>query len=324
VLGLVNQTTIGKLVDHMAGGNAGEGLALLNALVAEGVELGQLADQVIAYLRSLTVTRVAGSTDLLDLPPDARARIGKQAQKVGAAALLAMLKEWTEARGALRDQVPGVPQLPLEMALLRSSIASNPEPPVASAVRATPPERPVARAEATPAAVRLAPPVTSEVPAQRPQPEPPALQTEPSRQEDAPRNEPAPAPPAADAGDELHVRVTANWDRFMAVAKTQCGFKITAALKNVKEVETEGRVLVLRFPAAHNFSREMVEEPTHKAQVEAAWRQVLGEEVGVRCSLLGSAPAAQAGGEKQVASRAGGDALLEDAKRRGAVVRQLD
>jgi hypothetical protein len=111
----------------------------------------------------------------------------------------------------------------------------------------------------------------------------------------------------------------------MAVAKTQCGIKISAALKNVKEVETDGRVLVLRFAAAHNFSREMIDEPAHKAQVEAAWRQVLGEEVGIRCSLMSAGPAAAApsGGGKQEA-RGGGDALLEDAKRRGAVVRQLD
>jgi DNA polymerase-3 subunit gamma/tau len=334
VLGLVNQTTIGKLVDHMAAGNAGDGLGLLNALVAEGVELGQLADQVIAYLRSLTVARVAGSTDLLDLPQDARARMGKQAQSFGTATLLAMLKEWTEARGALRDQVPGVPQLPLEMALLRSSTSVNAAPTVAAS-RAPAAERPVnAQAETRPAEARQ----TQTEPMRRSPPDameasPQREQSEPSRRAELPRQNDLAVPQAAaqaprgdssgDA-DELRNRVNANWDRFMAVMKSQGGVKLTAALKSVKEIETEGHVLVLRFAAAHNFSREMIDEPAHKAQVEAAWRQVLGENVGIRCSLMGAAPPTQAAAGKQEPSRSGGDALLEDAKRRGAVVRQLD
>ena len=112
----------------------------------------------------------------------------------------------------------------------------------------------------------------------------------------------------------------------MAVVKAQQGgMRIAAALKNVKEVEAEGRVLVLRFASAHDFSREMIDEPAHKAAVEAAWRQVLGEAVGIRCSLMGGSPAAPAAGSPAGEQpRSGGDALLEDAKRRGAVVRQLD
>jgi hypothetical protein len=121
----------------------------------------------------------------------------------------------------------------------------------------------------------------------------------------------------------LRNRVNANWDRFMAVMRAQGGVKLAAALKSVKEIETEGHVLVLRFAATHNFSREMIDEPAHKAQVEAAWRQVLGENVGIRCSLMGAGPAAPSTGGKQEPAR-GADALLEDAKRRGAVVRQLD
>jgi DNA polymerase III subunit gamma/tau len=340
VLGLVNQTTIGKLVDHMAGGNAGEGLALLNALVAEGVELGQLADQVIAYLRSLTVARVAGSTDLLDLPQDVRARLAKQAQNLGTAPLLAMLKDWTEARGALRDQVPGVPQLPLEIALLRSCVAASIPASAGPAVmaRTTPAERsPAQPAETRPPDARpgqterrTSPSAVTQGTGQRPQNNRPAQQAEPEwRSEPVVQPEPetaAPIPPSSES-DALRERVNANWDRFMVAVKGQPGgVRIAAALKNVKEVEAEGNVLVLRFASAHDFSREMIDVPAHKAAVEAAWRQILGEEVGIRCSLMRANVAAtgDAGGGKPERPRAGGDALLEDAKRRGAVVRQLD
>ena len=133
VLGLVNQGTIGMLVDHMAGSDAGAGLALLNRLVAEGVELGQLVDQVVAYLRGVMLVRISQSPDLLDLPQDVRAHMARQAQRTSTPFLLAAVREWTEARGALRDQVPGVPQLPLEIAFLRSAGAASAAPVVAAA-----------------------------------------------------------------------------------------------------------------------------------------------------------------------------------------------
>ena len=50
VLGLVNAQTIGKLADYLADHDTAAGLALINRLVGEGVELGQLVDQIVAYL----------------------------------------------------------------------------------------------------------------------------------------------------------------------------------------------------------------------------------------------------------------------------------
>ncbi len=186
VLGLVNQATIGKLVDHMAAGDASQGLALLNDLVTEGVELGQLADQVVAYLRAVMVARVAGSVDLLDLPQDVRGQMAKQAQRMAVPMLLAAVREWTEARGALRDQVPGVPQLPLELAFLRSAGAAAPGPAAVA---------PQAQAAVTAARPAEAPSAQSKPPesAAKPGPSAPASA---SPSAPGPSQAPAPAPVA--------------------------------------------------------------------------------------------------------------------------------
>ncbi len=123
----------------------------------------------------------------------------------------------------------------------------------------------------------------------------------------------------------MQARVDANWDRFMAAARTACGVKIQAALKSVKEVSVSGRTLEFHFAPSYGFAREMIEDPKVKAQVENTWRQVLGEAVSIRCVLQGTTASGSKGGEKRDESgSSGGDALLEDAKRRGAVVRQLD
>ena len=125
VLGLVNAGTIGRLVDLMTANNAGGGLALLNEMVAEGVELGQLTDQIVAYLRAVLFVRVVRAPEMLDLPQDVVAVVTRQAEALTPAALLIALREFMDARGALRDQVPGVPQLPLELAFLRAALPQS-------------------------------------------------------------------------------------------------------------------------------------------------------------------------------------------------------
>lgn len=346
VLGLVNQGTIGALVDHMAEGNTGEGLALLNRLVAEGVELGQLVDQVVAYLRGVMLVRIAKSPDLLDLPQDVRSQMARQAQRISTPVLLAAVREWTEARGALRDQVPGVPQLPLEIAFLRSAptetatavsvaaAAAAPAAPPATAATAAAPAEAMAAGPTTGASGPARP--AAETAARRTHAAQPPAATAPSAQEPPaePRSARQAAPaaqPASDGadqplatGEDLQARVNANWDRFMARLRQQYGIKIQAALRNVKEVVVSGRTLELQFGAAHGFSRDVVNETENKLHVEDVWRQVLGEEVNVRCTLLGATAAAKTAETRSESRESGGDALLEDAKNRGAVITPLD
>jgi DNA polymerase III subunit gamma/tau len=306
VLGLISQATIGKLIDYMTAGDASKGLALLNELVAEGVELGQLADQVVAYLRAVMVARVAGSVDLLDLPQDIRGQMAKQAQRVSTPALLAAIKEWTEARGTLRDQVPGVPQLPLEMAFLRSAGAA-----VAPPQEVAQPQPPVQQPPQAPG--------PSTLPGQAPAKPEPRREVAPQPQASSSTN-----PPASTSGGDLQQRVNANWDRCLARSK-QYSIQLQAALRGVKELEVVGHTLVLHFAAGQVFSHDVISKPENKARVEEIWHEVLGERLIVRCAMLGESKASNPGRDKEdKETPSGGDALLEDARRRGAVVKQLD
>ena len=171
VLGLVNAQTIGKLTDFLAAHDAAAGLALINRLVSDGVELGQLVDQIVAYLRGVLFVRVTRAPEQLDLPQDVVAIMARQAETLTPAAILTALREFTEARAALRDQVPGVPQLPIEMAFLRGALASAAEPAPVMVPRAVAPTAilPAGPAIAQPAALPHAGPETGK-PARQPEP----------------------------------------------------------------------------------------------------------------------------------------------------------
>ncbi len=125
VLGLVSPQAIGEIVDAIALHDSAGGLALINRLVAEGIELGELVDQVIAYLRGTLFVSIAGSPDNLDVAREVSSVMARQAQAMTPGLLMTALREFIEARGALRDQVPGVPQLPVEMAFLRSAMPAT-------------------------------------------------------------------------------------------------------------------------------------------------------------------------------------------------------
>ncbi len=318
ILGLVNAGTIGRLVDHMADHDTAAGLALISQLVAEGVELGELVDQIIAYLRGVLLVHLTRTPALLDLPAEVRAHIAQQAGRLDAAALLSALQEFAAARAALRDQVPGVPQLPIEMAFLRVALspASGGEKPGPAVVA----DRQPASAAASPTVA--APPSARPLAGRSPGA---AAPSEPQRTGPV-----APVPSsAADGGppagaDDLLRRAQSNWDRFLAMAGKRCGVKVQAALRAVRELDVVGQVLVLQF--SHAFARDLINQTENRAAVEGVWQEVLGARVPIRCALVGESltPAENQGPPVPSGSSVDEDQiLLEDARRRGAVITPL-
>ncbi len=260
VLGLVNAQTIGRLVDHMMTRDTAAGLALINRLVADGVELSQLVDQIVAYLRGVLFVRVARAPEQLDLPQDVVAMMARQAETMAPTAILAALREFTEARAALRDQVPGVPQLPIEMAFLRAALPSagpslmaTPQPALATPVGLAVP-LPHTAPQAAPASS-----VVSETgrPATRQEVAPPVEVVQPGIGERPPASKSS-SPPVAPAltlpdGDLLQA-VRDNWDRFISVVGKRCGMKVQAALRSVKQLDVAGGTIIMYF--SHTFARE--------------------------------------------------------------------
>jgi DNA polymerase-3 subunit gamma/tau len=308
VLGLVNAQTIGKLVDCIALNDTAGGLTLLNRLVAEGVELGQLVDQIVAYLRAVLFARMARTPELLDLPQDVVQNVARQAAGWAPAALIRAVKEFTEARAALRDQVPGVPQLPIELAFLRSAAGQAP------ASAALTPAEPMVHPGPAPAPSGsprpAAPPVSM-----------PGPSGAPARVERAAETPPRPAHPPGDA--DLRQAVQAHWDRFLAAAGKRCGMKVQAALRSVKEIDTFNDAILLRFSNA--FTRDLVNQAENRTQVEALWEELLKAKVQMRCALVGEVFAAAGASAPQAAAKPANEdeIFLSDARSLGAVVKKL-
>jgi DNA polymerase-3 subunit gamma/tau len=310
VLGLVDAHTIGRLVECMATGDAAGGLSLINTLVADGVELGELVDQVVSYLRGVLFVAVTRAPASLDVPQDIAEMMERQARALAVGSVLNALREFIGIRVLLRDQVPGVPQLPIEMAFLRSLVPAAAVAPPAVATSAgpatsgkQPASAPVSTAERRTAQQASLP----SLPVQ-PAPVGPAENARPEVADDVPPT------------TELGALAQANWDRVLVLARDRCGMKVQAALRSVREVGVTGQTIVLQF--AHAFSRDLVDQMANRVQVETLWEEVLGRRVEVRCILFGESiqPPPVASGRQ---SQGGEDPLLSEAAKLGAVIKPL-
>jgi len=308
VLGLVSPQTIGRLVDTIASADAATGLELINRLVAEGVELGQLVDQIVAYLRGVLFVRLVRAPDLLDLPQDILEIVERQAEALIPGRLLNALQAFIEARTALRDQVPGVPQLPIEMAFLRAALPASAQamgavavvaPPVQTTPLNQPPASPTEASAVTP------PPVVNRS----------------SSQADA-AHAATPSLPLGEPDADLLGAARAEWERVLAAAGKRCGMKVQAALRSVKGIDVVGQTIVLQF--AHAFARDLVTEGANRSQVESLWEEQLRRKVQIRCALVGETPPPRAGPPQTTARPESDDeALLRGAQELGAVVTRL-
>jgi DNA polymerase III subunit gamma/tau len=324
VLGLVDASVISQLVDAMAAHDAAAGLTLINQLVSNGVELGELVDQVLAYLRTVLFVQMVRSAEALELPEETATSVMRQADALMPAAVLGALREFAEARSALRDQVPGVPQLPVEMAFVRTALPAS-----AQAVAVVPtvnvertlveapasfirgpaqPERGAASAQA----------VRNERPAATPQVGTP-------RQETRPATGAHPAEPVADP--DLLAAVQRNWERILERAKTTEGGSpmLQALFRASREMQTASGMLVLRFE--HDSTRDALAKDKNRLTAEKVLEEILGRPVRLRCALVGESagPSIQPAASSTTGKgESDDDVLLSDARKLGAKIKRLD
>jgi hypothetical protein len=127
------------------------------------------------------------------------------------------------------------------------------------------------------------------------------------------------------AGTDLGDLARANWERFLVLAGTRCGMKVQAALRSVREVTAVGHTIVLQF--AHTFSRDLVNQLANRAQVEALWEEILGQQVDVRCTVAGEVSTTHSGAPATAAltgkAQDDEESLLSDAERLGAVIKPI-
>jgi DNA polymerase-3 subunit gamma/tau len=273
ILGITGDQRARELVGKIVAGDVAGGVATINSVNSDGLDLRQFNREVVEYLRQLLLVKT-GSEDAVDLTAEDKTELKQLAAKTS----LAQISRAIKLFGSLEIGFDNYSTLPLELAMVDCT-----QPPVEEI------KSPAAQ-----------PKYESPPPAKKaPSPKPPAAKAEPSA-EARPVPEPsaearveppgAKAKPAGDVATPLPElnneieRLRANWREVMEQAPEEV--KRTSAIAilrsaGVKPVEIEGDTVILAFKyPIHKEKMETVENQQVARQIISSF---LGRSCQVRC-----------------------------------------
>src|SRR5262245_49659380 len=266
LLGTANEDRVVGLARAVLAKDAPEALALFGQAADQGVQLGELLDQLIEYWRDLLVANCAGiEGQALSVTGAHRTELHKQAQTLEADTILAGLDVLVSAKNRMRATQHH--RVLVEMALVRlarlESLVSLTQ--LAQWAAGEKPPASVGHVSNVPRASANAFPTTSEPEKKKVEPVPEAPERAPSTS-----------------------LTTQNIDSVWQQVLVQVGPMLAGDLRKVESLAISGpNTLVLRLPPGYNRVEVHHLDPSRLSRIEAALHQFSGQTWNVR---LESAP----------------------------------
>lgn len=260
-LGAVSAQAVADLVNAIATKQVAAGLHLIQQLLTQGASLTEFCHQVVEHLRGVMVLQMAGDADLLnELPREMVALLQRQAQQLNLPTTLYAIKRFSTASVELKGSYQ--PQLPLELAFIEAVQGEVTGP----AMMVMPAPVMAAPTIAMPAASST--PVAATIVAPTPSAPPPVTET--------PKE-----PPPLDL--TAIKRLNDQWkDHFLPAVRKQCGVRVEAALRGVRDIAVSQDTVAFAF-GANDFTRAMVAEPETNTKIVAMLSKILGRSVKLDC-----------------------------------------
>jgi DNA polymerase-3 subunit gamma/tau len=269
ILGITGDQRARELVGQIVAGNIAGGVATINSVNSDGLDLRQFNREVVEYLRQLLLVKT-GSEDAVDLTADDKAELKELAAKTS----LAQISKAIKLFGQLEIGFNNYSTLPLELALVdciqppAEEIKSPAAPPKYETPR---PAKKTAPAQ---------PPAAKAEPAAEPEAAPEA-KAEPPKAKAKPAKDAATTPP--ELNNEIE-RLRANWREVMEQAPEEV--KRTSAIAilrsaGVKPVEIEGDTVILAFK--YPIHKDKMETAENQQVARAILSNFLGRSCQVRC-----------------------------------------
>ena len=282
------------LVRSALKGEVSAGLKTIVTVADQGLDPRRFHKQVVDHLRGVLLIK-AGAEDALDYPQETLEAIRAASESCTLERALKAVQMFEQRPVASQD---GFPTLPLEMALVETSIESEPPQPAPAAA-----PRPAGRTGAAPAG-NARPPARDASPRSAPPPredERPVARSEPPA---APARQTAPPPaqpperqaaPSSENGQQAAPIASGDLmpeEHWLAIHKAMKRFKgqrynIGALLMDCGTRYIEDDSLVLVFKSRPNMERleGELENPDTRRQIQQAVQEVTGTSYNLRLSL---------------------------------------
>ncbi|HSR48097.1 MAG TPA: DNA polymerase III subunit gamma/tau [Anaerolineales bacterium] len=254
VIGTAGGEAVAAIVAAMGSGEAGAGMAAIQASLDGGADARQLARQVVDYLRGVMLIQM-GQADLIDAPRETYTEMETRAAAIPLEGVLAGMRSF--GRAATEARLGWQPGLGLELALLDTMQV------VGRGGPKSPGSAPTSRRSQPAAAATDA----------SPEPAKPRGTTERPPTKVAPR-------PAAESATSA--KVSEQWDAILAAAY-RLDTRTQALLKSGRFLGVHNGRVVLGFPT--EILREKMEKGHSLGFASRAIEEVIGVALPVRCVL---------------------------------------
>ncbi len=258
MLGVTSDFRVRELARHIVERDISAGLATINSVVGDGIDLLQFNRGLVDYLRNMLWVK-SGAAASVDIASEDLAEMEGLTGKISMESLVQALKIFGEVDLRSKDYS----SLPLELALVDCTLAGAGDAPVqAEGKGERKKERLPAKSPAREKVSPVEPPVTAS----------------------SAEQVPVVAPPAAGPQSEIE-RVRSQWTEFVDTLKgVGSGGNVDAFLRSACQPEAvEGDTLVLAF--YHTFHKDKIEDPKYCRMVEKKLGEKFGNPSKVRCVL---------------------------------------
>ncbi|MFC1967784.1 DNA polymerase III subunit gamma/tau [Chloroflexota bacterium] len=276
-LGIGGSWPTRELAKHIIHKDIPAGLAAINAVANEGLDLRQFNREMVEYLRALLLVK-AGSGETVDVTTDDLTEMKSLVAKASLDHILKAVKLF----GRIDLRLDNYSPLPLELALVECALPGEGEIPApqpsAEMAEPTPQEETEGIHVPQPSA-EMAGPTPQEETEGIHVPQPSAEMAGPTPQEEA--AVPAPTPEGSSEIDRIRNR----WDEVVeALRGVGSSGNLDAFLRNACEpvaVEVDTIVLGFYYP----FHLEKIDDPKYRHLIEKKMSEVLGSPYQLRCIL---------------------------------------
>jgi DNA polymerase-3 subunit gamma/tau len=273
VLGTMSSDSAARLVQCLVDRDLSGGLELINRTVADGAEPRQFSREAVEYLRALLLVHQGAGPRLLDATTEQAAVLEALAQRVSIERLLRAIRLFSEAATELKRGLQIVAQLPLELALVESTL--DPDSRQSSLQGSDPPDQ--AHSGSPPVRVPQSVPLPSRVAEQTSTYQPDVADSAQRPAAAAPAETPvqphARSSLPAQAGELTLSAVEQSWAHVLNAVRRRNPTTQAVLNTGCRPVEVNGDVIVMTFPFAHLLDK--LSDPQRQAELQDALAEVM-------------------------------------------------
>jgi DNA polymerase-3 subunit gamma/tau len=253
LLGAVEEEALFRICDLIVDHDTAGLLNFVEELAEQGQDLSRLVTDLLEHLRHLLLVQHLGEVpDSVPATPETRDRLHAQANQLGEPDVIRLIDLLAVAVDDVRQG--GDPRLPLELALVKVT-------------------RPGADLSRQSLAFRLEQ-LESKSRAQPQKPAPPQASAEPA--DDAPAEQ----GPSVELGE-----IQTAWKQAILPAVGERSIPTASVLNEAKPIELSGDRLVIEFPPAASFHRNLAEEPKNATLLAEVLYEITGRRLALAFAI---------------------------------------